>query len=195
MLDLNYLFQSFSQPHQYYCPKYCFFFVFRACAQAKIWTSLANLFTSFLQFWPSFPYAFPFYTQFCFAWICGWLTFQKRDKFNLQRLVSKQRNWQSIFPQYITWFFVYNVFRIGTNFQNEVSVERSAFADVSAYQLKSPGNFSGPKSKIQIEIYSPFCFVTDSLTMLSAKLLKPLSWMQTTIALWAPHVNSPRSIC
>ena len=104
MLDLNYLFQSFSQPHQYYCPKYCFFFVFRACAQAKIWTSLANLFTSFLQFWPSFPYAFPFYTQFCFAWICGWLTFQKRDKFNLQRLVSKQRNWQSIFPQYITWF-------------------------------------------------------------------------------------------
>ena len=74
-------------------------------------------------------------------------------------------------------------------------MERSAFADVSAYQLKSPGNFSGPKSKIQIEIYSPFCFVTDSLTMLSAKLLKPLSWMQTTIALWAPHVNSPRSIC
>lgn len=96
-----------------------------------------------------------------------------------------------VFP----WFFVYNVVRIGKNFQNEVSVERSAFADVSSYQLKSPGNFSGPKSKIQIEIYSPFCFVTDSLTMLSAKLLKPLSWMQTTIALWAPHVNSPRSIC
>ena len=74
-------------------------------------------------------------------------------------------------------------------------MERSALADVSSYQLKSPGNFSDPKSKIQIEIYSPFCFVTDSLTMLSAKLLKPLSWMQTTIALWAPHVNSPRSIC
>ena len=74
-------------------------------------------------------------------------------------------------------------------------MERSAFADVSAYQLKSPGNFSGPKSKIQIEIYSPFCFVTDSLTMLSAKPLKPLSWMQTAIALWAPLVNSPRSIC
>ena len=55
-------------------------------------------------------------------------------------------------------------------------MERSAFADVSAYQLKSPGSFSGPKSKIQIEIYSPFCFVTDSLTMLSAELLKPLSW-------------------
>ena len=74
-------------------------------------------------------------------------------------------------------------------------MERSALADVSAYQLKSPGNFSGRKSKIQIEIYSPFCFVTDSLKMLSAKLLKPLSWMQTTIALWARHVNSPRSVC
>ena len=58
-----------------------------------------------------------------------------------------------MYPQYITWFFVYNVVRIGKNFRNEVSVERSTFADASAYQLKSPGNFSGPKSKIQIEIY------------------------------------------
>ena len=178
MLDLNYLFQSFSQPHQYYCPKYCFFLCFSRMRTSQnmdfFGKSIYILLTILALF---FPFAFPFYTQFWFAWICGWLTFQKRDKFNLQRLVSKQRNWQSIFPQYITWFFAYNVVRIGKNFQNEVSVERSALADVSAYQLKSPGNFSGPKSKIQIEIYSPFCFVTDSLTMLSAKLLKPLSWM------------------
>ena len=34
-----------------------------------------------------------------FAWNCGWLTFKERDKFNLQRVVGKQQNWQSIFQK------------------------------------------------------------------------------------------------
>ena len=54
--------------------------------------------------------------------------------------------------------------------------------------LESPGNFSGPKSNIQIEIYRirarvladkllHFVSLTDSFIMLDAKLLKPLSFM------------------
>ena len=62
--------------------------------------------------------------------------------------------------------------------------------------LESPGDFSGPKSKIQIEIKRirarflarkriHFVSLTDSFIMLDAKLLKPLSCMQTTTALRA----------
>ena len=54
--------------------------------------------------------------------------------------------------------------------------------------LESPGNFSGPKSNIQIEILRTrarvlagkllhFVSLTDSFIMLDAKLLKPLSCM------------------
>ena len=54
--------------------------------------------------------------------------------------------------------------------------------------LESPGDFSGPKSNIQIEIYRKrarvvasklrhFVSLTDSFIMLDAKLLKPLSCM------------------
>ena len=39
-----------------------------------------------------------------FARNCGWLTFKERGKFNLQRVVCKQRNWQWIFPQIVTLF-------------------------------------------------------------------------------------------
>ena len=68
-----------------------------------------------------FPFAFPSDMQFCFpvygpsfAWNCGWLTFLERDKFNLQRVVGKQQNWQWIFPQHVNL---------------EILVERSIFAD------------------------------------------------------------------
>ena len=54
--------------------------------------------------------------------------------------------------------------------------------------LERPGNFSGPKSNIQIEIKRirarvlarkllHFVSLTGSFIMLDAKLLKPLSWM------------------
>ena len=89
-------------------------FFFHACAQATIltwtWTFLANLFRSF-SLAPLFSFAFLLYQQFCcpfyrlsFAWNCGWPTFQERDKYNLQRVVGKQRNQQSIFPQNVTFF-------------------------------------------------------------------------------------------
>ena len=59
--------------------------------------------------------------------------------------------------------------------------------------LQSPGNFSGPKSNIQIEIKRirarvlaskllHFVSLTDSFIMLDAKLLKPRSLMQTETA-------------
>ena len=59
--------------------------------------------------------------------------------------------------------------------------------------LESPGNFSGPKSNIQMEIKRirarllaskllHFVPLTDSFIMLDAKLLKPLSLMETETA-------------
>ena len=60
-----------------------------------------------------FSCAFRLYMEFCcpllvyrlyFAWNCGWVTFLEKDKFNLQRVVGKQRNWQSIFPQNVAFF-------------------------------------------------------------------------------------------
>ena len=57
-----------------------------------------------------------------------------RDKFNLQRVVSKQQNWQWIFPQKVT-FCECNSVKISQNIQNEVPLERSPFADVVAYQF------------------------------------------------------------
>ena len=40
------------------------------------------------------------------------------------------------FPKNVTRFFVCNSVRIGQSFHNEVSVERSIFADVVAYHGK-----------------------------------------------------------
>ena len=39
-----------------------------------------------------------------FSWNCGWLTFQERDQFNLQRIVIEQQNWQWIFPLNVNIF-------------------------------------------------------------------------------------------
>ena len=46
---------------------------------------------------------------------------------------DKQRNWQWIAPQNVTFFCECNVVRISQNVQNEVSLE--IFADVVAYQF------------------------------------------------------------
>ena len=62
----------------------------------------------------------------------------KRGKFNLQRVVSHYSEIGSeFFYQNDTWFCGCNSFRIGQNFQNEVSVERPIFADVCVYHFNS----------------------------------------------------------
>ena len=70
-----------------------------------------------------------------FAWNCGWLTFQEGDKFNFQRVVCKQQNWQWISPQNVTFLWECNSVRFGQNIEYKVSLERSIFADVVAYQF------------------------------------------------------------
>ena len=85
-------------------------FVFHTCAKAKIWTFFYESISIFLSH-SLFSFAFscllavllPTYHPF-FAWNCDWLTFKERGKFNLQRVVGKQRNWKGIFPQNITFF-------------------------------------------------------------------------------------------
>jgi len=47
--------------------------------------------------------------------------------------VNKRRNWQWIFSQNIT--LTVNSVTIGQNIQNEVSMERSIFANFVAYQF------------------------------------------------------------
>ena len=47
------------------------------------------------------------------------------------------------FPKNVTRFFVCNSVRIGQSFRNEVSVERSIFADVVAYRkLNEEGKYA-----------------------------------------------------
>ena len=65
-----------------------------------------------------------------------WLAnFLGKGQLNLQRVVCKQRNWQWIFPQNVTFFSECNSDRIGQNIQNEVSLERSIFEVVVVYQF------------------------------------------------------------
>ena len=62
-----------------------------------------------------------------------WLAnFLRKRQINLQRVVCKQRNWQWIFPQNVTFFIEYNFDWIFQNIQNEVSLERSIFEVVVA---------------------------------------------------------------
>ena len=58
-----------------------------------------------------------------------------KAKIYFQRVPCKQRNWQCIFPQNVTFFSQCNYVRIGQTIQNEISLERSIFADVVAYQF------------------------------------------------------------
>ena len=59
----------------------------------------------------------------------------KRGQINLQRVVCKQRNWQWIFPQNVTFFSECNSDRISQNIQNEISLERSIFEVVVISQF------------------------------------------------------------
>ena len=108
----------------------------------------ANLFQSF-SLALFFSFAFLVYWQFCcplyrpcFAWNCGSLTFYERGRLIFKEyVVCKQRNWQWIFPQNVTFFSEYNFDRIFQNIQNEVSLERSILevvvACLSIYTLRA----------------------------------------------------------
>ena len=79
---------------------------------------------------------------FCMElWLANFLG--KSGQINLQRVVCKQRNWQWIFPQNVTFFSEYNFDRIFQNIQNEVSLERSILegfnvvACLSIYTLRA----------------------------------------------------------
>ena len=70
-----------------------------------------------------------------------WLAnFLGKGQINLQRVVCKQRNWQWIFPQNVTFFSECNSDRIGQNIQNEVSLERSIFEVVVVYMNLYPAS-------------------------------------------------------
>ena len=81
-----------------------------------------------LSFLPSFP-------SLLAVWLLtfGVELWLEREKCNIQRVVCKQRDWQWIFPQNVT--FECNSVRISQDIQNEVSLERSIFADVVAYRF------------------------------------------------------------
>ena len=68
-----------------------------------------------------------------FAWNCGWVTFLEKDKFNLQRVVGKQRNWQWIFPQNVAFFCECNFVRIGQNIKT-----RYRWKDLIHIERKGP---------------------------------------------------------
>ena len=70
-----------------------------------------------------------------------------RDKFNLQRVVVKQQNWPGIFPKMLP-FCECNSVNSSQNIQTEVSLKRSIFADVVAYQFtKLNRNLSGSRKE------------------------------------------------
>ena len=58
-----------------------------------------------------------------FFWMELWLAnFLGKGQISLQRVVGKQRNWQWIFPENVTFFCECNSVRVGQNIQNKVSV-------------------------------------------------------------------------
>ena len=91
-----------------------FFFLCLSCLLAVLLPTLSSLFCMEL-------------------WLANFLG--KPGQINLQRVVCKQRNWQWIFPQNVTFFSECNCDRIGQNIQNEVSLERSIFEVVVVYQF------------------------------------------------------------
>ena len=117
------------------------FFVFHACAKAKIWAFFCKSISIFLSYSLFF---------LCLSCLLGvllptlsslfcmefWLAnFLGKVQINLQRVVCKQQNWQWIFPQNVTFFSECNSDRIGQNIQNEVWLERSIFEVVVVYQF------------------------------------------------------------
>ena len=85
----------------------------------------------------SFFLSFLLYWWFCcalyrlsFARNCGWLTFQEKGKLNFQRVVCKQRNWQCIFPQNVTFFVSVTLSRLF-----RISKTRYRWKDISLLTL------------------------------------------------------------
>ena len=80
-------------------------FVFHARAQAKILTFICESISIFLfrsLFFLISSFFCQLYRLFCMElWLAIVL---EKGKFSLQRIVGKQRSWQRIFPQIITFF-------------------------------------------------------------------------------------------
>ena len=74
----------------------------------------------------------PLYRFFLHGIVAGQLL-RKGTNLIFKEQSGKQRNWQWIVPQNVTFFCECNVVRISQNIQNEVSLE--IFADVVAYQF------------------------------------------------------------
>ena len=106
---------------------------------------------------------------FCMElWLANFLW---KRQINLQRVVCKQRNWQWIFPQNVTFFSEYNFDRIFQNIQNEVSLERSIFEVVVFINLY-------PASR------SPSIFL-DKL----GRLKRNVAWWDKTGTILEPQTN------
>ena len=81
-------------------------------------------------------------------WMELWLTnFFWKGQINLQRIVGKQRNWRWIFLKNVTLFCECNSVRIGQNIQNKVSLERSIFTDIAAYQFNLNWKVNGSRKE------------------------------------------------
>ena len=114
---------------------------FTHAQKPKFGPFFANLFQSF-SFALFFSFAFlvllavllpTLSSLFCMElWVANFLG---RGQINLQRVVCKQRNWQWIFPQNVTFFSECNSDRIGQNIQSEVWLERSIFEVAVVYTL------------------------------------------------------------
>ena len=70
-----------------------------------------------------------------FAWNCSWLFFYESYKFNFQRVVCKQRNWQWIYTFVYTFFVSVTQSGLARISKTDASLERSVFAKVVAYQF------------------------------------------------------------
>ena len=116
---------------------------FTHAQKPKFGPFFANLFQSFsLALFFSFAFLvllavllLTLSSLFCMElWVANFLG---RGQINLQRVVCKQRNWQWIFPQNVTFFSECNSDRIGQNIQSEVWLERSIFEVAVVYTLRA----------------------------------------------------------
>ena len=73
-------------------------------AQKRLWVEIDLFLALFFPFFSFFISGLVANYRLSFAWNCTWLTFQERNKFNFQRVLCKQGNWQQIFPQNVTFF-------------------------------------------------------------------------------------------
>ena len=82
-----------------------------------------------------------------FFWMELWLAnFLGKGQISLQR-EGKQRNWQWIFPENVTFFCECNSVRVGQNIQDKVSLERSLFTDIVAKQFNLNWKLNGSRKE------------------------------------------------